>query len=155
MDVTSDAEAISAYLDALPPERRSDIQTVRDVILRNLPEGYVETFGFGMICYVIPLERYPKTYNKQPLMLAALANRKNNMTFHLMTAYGGPISEEWLRESFAAAGKKLDMGKACIHFKTLGHLPLAVVAEAIRQVSVDDYIAMYERSRTKAESSLL
>ena len=29
-----------------------------------LPDGYVEGIGYGMIGWVVPLERYPDTYNK-------------------------------------------------------------------------------------------
>ena len=36
------------------------------------------TVGFGMICYTLPLERYPDTYNGQPLCYAGLAAQKNH-----------------------------------------------------------------------------
>ena len=37
------------------------------MILANLPAGFVEGMQYGMIGYYIPLERYPDTYNGQPL----------------------------------------------------------------------------------------
>ncbi|HLF04101.1 MAG TPA: DUF1801 domain-containing protein, partial [Dehalococcoidia bacterium] len=75
--VKSAAATPEAYLDALPQERRAVIAAVRRVILENLPPGYQESMNWGMICYEVPLERFPKTYNKQPLMYAALASQKN------------------------------------------------------------------------------
>ena len=54
---------------------------------------------------------------------------------------------------FAAAGKKLDMGKACVRFKKLDDLPLDLIGEAIARTSVAEYIASYEASRTAMASN--
>ena len=70
------AKTVDGYLAEVPPERREALDTVRQVILDHLPEGFDESMQFGMIGYVIPLERYPVTYNRQPLMYAALASQK-------------------------------------------------------------------------------
>ena len=84
------------------------MSAVRDVILENLPDGYVETARSGMLSYEIPLDRYPKTYNKLPLSYAALAAQKNYYALHLMNVYQEPGLEAQLREAFRQAGKKLD-----------------------------------------------
>ena len=63
----SAATTVDEYLDELSEDRRASMETVRKVILDNIPEGYEETMQFGMIGYVIPLERYPVTYNGQAL----------------------------------------------------------------------------------------
>lgn len=89
----SKAETVEEYLAELSPERRSEIATVRKVILDNLPDGYVERMQYGMISYVIPLETYPVTYNKQPLGLASLASQKNYMSLYLMNVYGDTDTE--------------------------------------------------------------
>ncbi len=146
----SSAATVEAYLQELPAERRAVIEQVRQVILDNLPPGYQERMNWGMISYEVPLERYPTTYNKLPLNYAALAAQKNSYSLYLMCAYNGSLQEGWLQEQFAAAGKKLDMGKSCLHFRKLDDLPLDVIAEAIGMVSVDAFIAQYERSRQKA-----
>ena len=49
---------------------------MRKVVLDNLPDGYEETMQFGMISWVIPLERYPETYNKQALGVRPSAPRR-------------------------------------------------------------------------------
>ncbi len=53
----SKAETVDQYLAELTEERRAAISAVREVVLDNLPEGYEEMMQFGMIGYVIPLER--------------------------------------------------------------------------------------------------
>jgi hypothetical protein len=145
--VKSDAKTVEDYLQTLPPERREAISAVRDVILQNLPQGYVESMNWGMISYEIPLSRYPKTYNKQPLMLAALAAQKNYLSLYLLTVYGDKKTEEWFRERYRASGKKLDMGKSCVHFRKSDDLPLDLVGEAIRRSTVETYIERYEMAR--------
>jgi hypothetical protein len=122
---------------------------VRQVILDNLPDGFEEGMQYGMISYVVPLERYPDTYNGQALAVASLANQKRHMAIYLMGVYGDEGSQDWLRERWAATGKKLDMGKSCLRFRKLDDLALDVVGEAIARTSVDEFIAMYERSRGK------
>lgn len=146
---SSKAATVDEYLAELPEERRAVVSAVRDVVLRNLPEGYEETMSFGMIGYGIPLARYPETYNKQPLGYAALAAQKNYYALYLMTPYMDGPQEQALREEFAAAGKKLDMGKSCIRFRKLDDLPLDVIGRVIAATPPGEYIAQYERARAK------
>lgn len=150
--VQSKAQTVKDYLAELSDERRKDISAVRKVILANLPKGYQECMAYGMIGYIIPLSRYPETYNKQPLTVAALASQKNYMSVYLTCVYGDTKHQEWFAKAFAAAGKKLDMGKSCVRFKKLDDLALDVIGEAIAKVSVEDYIANYEKVRSLQEA---
>src|SRR3954462_1940254 len=143
------AKSPDEYLDDLPPDRREAIAAVRAVVRKNLPKGYSEFVSWGMLNYAIPLARFPNTYNGQPLCYVALAAQKNYCSLYLMSVYGDKKHEARLREGFKAAGKKLDMGKSCIHFQTPDDLPLDVVGELIASVSVDKWIAIYEASRKK------
>lgn len=145
--VQSRAATVEEYLDELPPERRTVIAAVRDMIARNLPAGYRECMGFGMINYVIPLERYPKTYNGQPLGYVALAAQKNHFALYLMSIYADPAQEARLRDAFAKAGKKLDMDKSCVRFKKLDDLPLEALGELIAATPPESYIERYEAVR--------
>ena len=137
----------TAYLHNLPADRREAIEAVRDVVLKNLPDGYEEGFSHGMIEWVVPLATFPKTYNKRPLMLAALASQKNYMSLYLMNVYSNPDVEQWFHERYRASGKKLDMGKSCVRFKTLDDLPLDLVGEAIARTPLADFVARYQALR--------
>lgn len=145
--VRSEATTVRDYLDALPPERRAVVEAVRETILDHLPGGYRETMNWGMISYEVPLERYPDTYNGQPLAYAALAAQKSHFALYLHCAYADPERAERLREGFARAGKKLDMGKSCVRFKRLADLPLDVIGETIASTPPESFIATYERAR--------
>ena len=145
----SAATTVDAYLDELPAERRRVVATVRDVVRANLPAGYEEAMRWGMISYEVPLARYPDTYNGQPLAYAALAAQKSHYALYLTCAYTDPAQAAWLERAFAAAGKRLDIGKSCVRFKRLEDLPLPVVGEAIASTPPDRFIALYEAGRAK------
>ena len=147
--VWSSAQTVEEYLAELAPDRREAIDAVRKVILDNLPAGYEEMMQFGMIGYVIPLERYPVTYNKQALQYAALASQKHYMSVYLMSVYSDSDSEQWFAEQYRASGKKLDMGKSCVRFKKLDDLSLDLIGRAIARTPVDAYIEVYEAARGK------
>ena len=137
------------YIEALPEDRKAAISAVRSVILANLPPGYEETVQHGTLSYVIPLAVYPVTYNKLPLLFAGLASQKNYMTVHLMNIYGDPADEEWFVQRYKATGKKLNMGKSCVRFKTFDDLPIELIGEAVARTPVESYIKIYADSRKK------
>ncbi len=145
----STAPVVAKYLDALPADRRRELVQVRDVILRNLPAGYDEAVVGKILAYRVPLERYPDTYNGQPLWYVGLASQKNYLSLYLMCAYGDSAHARQLKEGFKAAGKKLDMGKSCIRFRTAADLPLDVIGKLIGSVPVDRWVAIAISARKR------
>lgn len=146
--VSSNAETVDSYLAELAEDRFEAISAVRDTINKHLPKGFAETLDYGMISYVVPLETYPDTYNKKPLMYASLGSQKNHMAVYLTGVYGDEKMAEWFRAEYKVTGKKMDMGKSCVRFKKLDQLPLELIGEAIGKMSVDEFIAMDERARS-------
>jgi uncharacterized protein YdhG (YjbR/CyaY superfamily) len=144
----SDAKSIQEYLAEMPPNRREAIEKVRQTILENLPRGYEEALNWGMITYQVPLEVYPDTYNKKPLMYAALANQKNHMAVYLTGIYMDEKLSQEFEESYKKTGKRYDVGKSCVRFRTLDDLPLEVIADSIRAIEMDEFI-----TRTKGLSA--
>jgi Domain of unknown function (DU1801) len=144
----SDASDVDQYLDELPEDRRQALSAVRKVVLDHLPAGFEEVMQYGMISYVVPLDRFPSTYNGQPLAVASLASQKRHMALYLMGIYGDEDNQTWLRQQWATTGKKLDMGKSCLRFRSLDDLALDVVGEAIARTSVADLIDQHDRAHS-------
>ena len=142
--VQSAARTVAQYLAQLPPERRAVVSAVRDHVNAHLPPGYAEGIAFGMIGWAVPLARYPDTYNKQPLGYVALAAQKNGYSLYLMGCYMDSDADKSLRAAYAKAGKKLDMGKSCLRFKSLDGLLLEEIGRLIAGTSVEQFIARYE-----------
>lgn len=145
----SGASTVEEYLEELPPERRELVRSVRDLVRRHLPDGYVERINWGMISYEIPLERYPRTYNKQPLAYIGLASQKQYCALYLNSVYQDAEQEARLRAAFTRAGKTLDIGKSCVRFRALDDLALDAIGEVVAATPPDAFIARYEASRAR------
>jgi hypothetical protein len=146
---TSNAKTVAEYLESLPKERRAAIETVRKVVRKSLPRGYREAMGYGMIVWAVPLSRYPDTYNGEPLCYAALASQKSYCALYLMGVYQVPAQAAALEAAFRAEGKKADMGKSCIRFRTPEDLPLAAIGRLVASTPVEAFVARYEASRKR------
>jgi hypothetical protein len=146
----SKAATVPDYLAELPDDRRAAISAVRDLILKNLPKGYHECMQYGMIGYCVPHSIYPAGYHcdpRQPLPFAGLASNKSGMSLYLHGLYvtsGTTALLDWFHKAWAATGKRLDMGKACLRFKKVDDLALDVLAELFRRLPVKAYIEHYE-----------
>lgn len=147
--VGSGASTVREYLAALPRDRREVVAAVRDLVQRHLPSGYRETMNLGMITWELPLARYPDTYNRQPLCYVGLAAQKNYNALYLTGVYQDPEQETWLRRAFRDAGKRLDMGKSCLRFRSLEDLPLEAVGRIVAWTRPEKHIARYEASSRK------
>ena len=144
----SSATTVEEYLAELPEERRSAIEAVRQVILKNLPEGYEEVMNWGMITYQVPLETYPDTYNKKPLMYAALAAQKNHMAVYLTAIYVNEKASQEFEAAYRATGKRYDVGKSCVRFKKLADLPLELIGESIASLQVGKFVERVKEARS-------
>jgi hypothetical protein len=143
----SDAFTVDEYLASLPDDRRQAIEAVREAVLEHLPEGYEETMDFGMIAYVVPLETHPDTYNGHPLMYAALASQKRYMALYLQSIYADTETASQFERDYRATGKRFDVGKSCVRFRTLDDLPLKVVGRAVAALTPSEFVTISERAR--------
>ena len=141
----SKANTVKQYLNELPNDRKKAISIVRQTILENLPEGYVEVMNWGMITYEVPLETYPNTYNGKPLMYAALASQKNHMAVYLMGCYMVPEVRNEFEKAYKKSGKRFDAGKSCIRFKKIDDLPLDLLGKTIASMDVNEFIELVEK----------
>lgn len=145
----SEAKTVDEYLAELPEERRAVVSAVRDLVNRHLPAGYVETMSWGMVSWEIPLSRYPTTYNRQPLSYVALAAQKQHYALYLTACHEHSPQDVVLRNAYADAEKKLDMGKRCLRFQALDDLLPDVIGAVIASTPVSAHIAHYEASRAR------
>src|SRR5690348_9366794 len=143
---------VAAYLASLTPEKRAAIDEARAFVQKHLPKGYAEFMNWGVINWGIPLEEFPDTYNGQPLSYVGLGAQKSYNSLYLMGThdsssgqYTSPFPEKLLVDAFKKAGKRLDMGKCCLHFKKLDDLELTSVASVIAMSTPKQYLAYYKR----------
>lgn len=146
--MTSSATTPEAYIESLPPERRETVQQLHQVIVRNLPKGFAAIMNYGMLGYVVPHSLYPGGYHcdpKLPLPFAGLAAQKNFIALYHMGIYADAELLNWFTAEYAKqVPAKLDMGKSCIRFKKPEHIPLKLVGQLMKKMTVKDWIKLYE-----------
>ena len=140
---------VEHYFADLEPGKRAVLYPVIDAVRDAMPEGYRLGLFWGMPGWVIPLETYPNTYNGQPLAYVSLAAQKNYNSLYLMGLYGDPVADAAFRAAWAATGRTLNMGKSCLRFKTLADVDLDLIARTVASVTVEQYIAAYERIKPR------
>ncbi|MGE5802626.1 MAG: DUF1801 domain-containing protein [Gemmatimonadota bacterium] len=141
---------VAEFLAQLPPARRQEVERVRALIREHLPPGYEESVSKGLLVYQVPLARYSETYNGQPLWYIALASEKSYLSLHLMSIYGDAAQAQRLKDGFRSAGKKLDMGKACIHFQHADDLPPEVIGVAVASMPLERWVAIAQAARRRS-----
>jgi hypothetical protein len=57
-------------------------------------------------------------------MYAALASQKRYCSLYLSAVYADPERQADFEARYRETGKRLDMGKSCVRFRTLDDLPL-------------------------------
>jgi hypothetical protein len=140
------------YVASLPHDRARTIAAVRAFVNEHVPRGYEECLVWGTIGWAIPLSRYPDTHNGQPICYVALSSQKNYCSLYLFGAYWSASHLEQLKAAFEVAGKKLDMGKSCVHFQSPDDLPLEAIGKLISSIASEKWIEMYEESRAMTKA---
>jgi hypothetical protein len=151
---------VEAYLAEQTPERRQTLEAVRRLMRQNLDARIAEGISYGMIGYFVPHAIFPAGYHcdpKQPLPFAGLAAQKGHFSLYLMGLYLDPELTARFEARWQASGKKLDMGKSCVRFKRLEDLASEAIAETLRGMDLDAYLATYQAryGSTKAGAKAL
>lgn len=146
----SKATTVDQYLSEVPADRQAAMNKLRKVILKNLPKGFKETMGYGMMGYCVPHSIYPAGYHcnpKDPLPFMGMASQKNSINFYHMGIYADPKLLNWFTDEYVKAGVgKLDMGKSCVRFKKPENIPYALIGELCSKITVEKWIEMYEKN---------
>jgi uncharacterized protein YdhG (YjbR/CyaY superfamily) len=149
----SKAASVDQYVSELPEGRKEAMEQLRSVINRNLPKGFSEGMGYGMMGWSVPHSKYPAGYHcdpRQPLPFLGIASQKNAISLYHMGIYADPALLQWFQEEYPKHSKaKLDMGKSCIRFKKPEHIPYDLIGQLVSRMTPDDWIMLYEKAFRK------
>ena len=144
----SEAQTPDAYIKEVPEERKEAIVRLREIIKNNLPGGFEEVMSYGMIGYVVPHKLYPAGYHVDPslpLPFMNLASQKNFIAVYHAGIYADPEIHDWFVGEYPKhVSTKLDMGKSCIRFKNVKHIPYELIGELSTKMTVEKWIKTYE-----------
>jgi uncharacterized protein YdhG (YjbR/CyaY superfamily) len=146
----SKAATVDEYIESLPEDRKAAMSALRKEIKKNLPKGFSESMGYGMMGWAVPHSLYPAGYHcdpKQPLPFMGLASQKNFVAVYHMGVYADKKLYDWFTKEYAKQAKgKLDMGKSCIRFKKMDQIPFKLIGELASKVTPQQWIETYETS---------
>ncbi|CAL2089299.1 conserved protein of unknown function [Tenacibaculum sp. 190524A02b] len=138
------------YITKVPEDRQEALKKLQATIKNHLPKGFQEGIQYGMIGYFVPLSIYPEGYHctpNEPLPFMSFASQKNSINLYHSGIYAIPELHQWFVSEYPKYCKrKLDMGKSCIRFKKIEEIPYALIAELCGKVSVEQWIAIYEKN---------
>lgn len=151
--MTSSATSPEQYINEAPEDRREALEKLRTTILENLPKGFQEGMGYGMIGYSVPHTIYPAGYHcdpKTPLPFMSFASQKNSINFYHMGIYADKQLYDWFVAEFPKySKKKLDMGKSCMRFKKVEDIPFELLGELSKKMTPEQWISLYESAFRK------
>lgn len=144
----SKATTVDAYIAELPEDRKKAMSELRKVIKKNIPKGFKEGMGYGMMGWSVPHSLYPPGYHctpELPLPFIGIASQKNFIAVYHMGVYADPKLLKWFTAAHAkTSSKKLDMGKSCMRYKKPEDIPYDLIGELASKMTVDDWIEIYE-----------
>ena len=149
----SKAKTPAEYISELTEERKQAMMKLRETILKNLPEGFVEEMSYGMIGYVVPHSIYPAGYHvnpELPLPFINIGSQKKFIALYHMGIYSDKDLLNWFVKEYPKHAKtKLDMGKSCIRFKNINHIPYELIGKLVSNVNAEQWIKKYEQALKK------
>jgi len=147
--MTIQAKTVEEYIEKVDDtSKQAAIIKLRDVIQKNIPEGFEEGMNYNMIGYYIPHSLYPSGYHcdtKQPLPFMNIAAQKNFVAVYHMGVYADDTLLQWFTSEHSKRVKgKLDMGKSCIRYKKPEEIPFDLIGELVSRITAQDWIETYE-----------
>jgi len=138
------------YISKIPEERQAAMKKLRAVIKKNIPKGFKEGVGYGMMGWSVPHSKYPAGYHckpEDPLPFIGIASQKNFIAVYHMGIYAIPSLHKWfVAEHIKASQKKLDMGKSCLRYKKPEDIPYDLIGELVSKITPDEWIEVYEKN---------
>jgi hypothetical protein len=117
------------YIAQIDEPRRSDIQTLHDLIRQEVPQ--LEPFMlYGMIGYGPHHYKYASGREGDWSRLA-LASQKNYISLYVTCTN----EEGYVAEAYKEKLPKANIGKSCIRFKRLADVDLVVLRELFRKTA--------------------
>lgn len=149
----ADGNTVEEILANVPDDRKQPFNKLHEVIVKNLPKGFVAAISYGGLGYVVPHTIYPDGYHckpSEPLPFAGIASQKHSINFYHMGIYSDPKLMKWFVTEYPKHSKqKPDMGKSCIRFKKFDDIPYKLIGELMKKMSVKDWILLYKTKLKK------
>lgn len=144
---------IEQYFESVSEDKKFATRTLFETILHHIPTEFEAAISYKMPSFVVPFNIYPNGYHcntKLELPFISIAAQKNFIALYHMGIYADESLKNWFEAEYPRHCKsKLDMGKSCIRFKKPEDIPFELIGELVSKMSVDEWIAVYEKNFLK------
>ncbi len=141
------------YIEKIPEDRKEAFTRLREIVNKNIPDGFEEGISYSFPAWVVPLSIYPAGYHckaEEPLPFVSLASQKNFIGFYHMGIYAHQELYDWFVSEYPKHCKsKLDMGKSCVRFKKMDDIPYELIGELMTKITLEDWVQRYESAIKK------
>ncbi|EUJ42182.1 DUF1801 domain-containing protein [Brochothrix campestris] len=143
--------SITDYLASIDDKRRPAFQHLFDRVTQAIPVGFECVMQYNMPTFVVPLDRYPAGYHvspNTPLPFISLGVQKQHIAiYHLGLTLDTALFDWFVSEYAKVMPTKLNIGKSCIRFTNVNTIPIDLIEQLVRKLTVVDYLTLYETSR--------
>lgn len=134
----------------LVDDKRLDAYThLIATIDENLPSGFEKMEQYGGISYVVPLTIYPQGYHvtaNTPLPFINVIAQKRHIGLYHLGLYADEVLLQWFEQQYSErVATKLNMGKSCIRFINIKHIPYDLIGELVQKWTPTQWIEQYEK----------
>lgn len=139
--------SVPRYLTECSPADRVMLNAVRDVILANLDEGFVETMAWGFPSYQVPLDVYTEP-DGAPLVYAAIEAEKRGCKLYLTSLYNGSEAEAEFHARWKSPSRRMvEFRATAVKFREVRDLDLPLIGEFVAAMTPDEFVASYHRTK--------
>jgi hypothetical protein len=138
---------VAQYLKECSPDDRVMLNAVRDVILANLDEGFVETMAWGFPSYQVPLQQHAEP-DGAPLVYAAIEAEKRGCKVYLTSLYNNSPAEADFHQRWRSPSRRMvEFRAASVKFREIRDLDLPLIGEVVASMTPDEFVASYHRTK--------
>ena len=92
----------------------------------------------------------PRYRQRPAVAVRRVGQPETTHAIYLHCIYAEPTVRQDFEDEYAASGQPMDIGKSCARFIRPERLPLDVIERAVRRMSVEEHITVYEASRRRS-----
>ena len=139
--------SVAQYLKECSPGDRVMLSAVRDVILANLDDGFVESMAWGFPSYQVPLEQHAEP-DGEPLVYAAIEAEKRGCKLYLTSLYNGSEAEADFHARWRSPSRRMvEFRASAVKFREVRDLDLPLIGEFVAAMTPAEFVASYHRTK--------
>lgn len=133
----------------LEAKRKQDLKALRKILKECVPPEIKESFSDDQLHYTLPMKYYPYSYQKRPLLYAALSNRKSYISLNLISIFNDKSYRDDFGKRMMATGVCAKASGCCYQIKTMNADLEKLLRKELKRMNTKKFIATFDKYRAK------